>query len=139
MKKISVDHLARVEGNGGISATIDGKIVSDVKFSIYEGPRLIERLTIGRTPEEDVSMSPRICAICSVSHKNAVLRAIETALDVKISQKSYLLRELMHMGEFIESHSLHTFYLALPDFLGFPNAIAMASKYEFECSNRRVR
>lgn len=132
MKKISVDHLARVEGNGGISATIDGKIVSDVKFSIYEGPRLIEKLTIGRTPEEDVSMSPRICAICSVSHKNAVLRAMENALDIKVSPKSYLLRELMHMGEFIESHSLHTFYLALPDFLGFPNAIAMAAKYQFE-------
>jgi len=109
MKKISVDHLARVEGNGGISATIDGKIVSDVKFSVYEGPRLIEKLTIGRTPEEDVSISPRICAICSVSHKNAVLRAIENALDVKISQKSYHLRELMHMGEFIESHSLTLF------------------------------
>ncbi len=82
-----------------------------VKFSIYEGPRLIEKLTIGRTPEEDVSMSPRICAICSVSHKNAVLRAMENALDIKVSPKSYLLRELMHMGEVIESHSLHTFYL----------------------------
>ena len=44
-KRISVDHLARVEGNGGISATIDGKMVTDVKFTINEGPRLI-RLSI---------------------------------------------------------------------------------------------
>ena len=36
MKNISVDHLTRVEGNGGISATIDGNSVTDVKFSIYE-------------------------------------------------------------------------------------------------------
>lgn len=132
MKVISIDHLARVEGNGGIHATIDGKVVSEVKFTINEGPRLIEKLVLGRTPEEDASMSPRICAICTCSHKNAVLRALENAMDVKISPKAYLLRELMHMGEFIESHSLHTFYLALPDFLGFPNAIAMASEYEFE-------
>ena len=132
MKKISVEHLARVEGNGGISATIDGNAVSEVKFTINEGPRLIEKLVLGRTPEEDASMTPRICAICTCSHKNAVLRAMENALNIKISQKSYLLRELMHMGEYIESHSLHTFYLALPDFLGFPNAIAMASQYEFE-------
>ncbi|MBD3414531.1 MAG: hydrogenase maturation protease [Candidatus Aminicenantes bacterium] len=132
MKKISVDHLARVEGNGGISATIDGKVVSDVKFSIYEGPRLIEKLTLGLTPEEDVSMSPRICAICTLSHKNAVLRAMENALQVEIHPKSYLCRELMHMGEMIESHSLHVYYLALPDYLGFPNAIAMASDFEFE-------
>ena len=96
MKKISVDHLARVEGNGGISATIDGKVVSDVKFSIYEGPRLIEKLTIGLTPEEDVSMSPRICAICSLSHKNAVLRSMENALNIKIHSKSYLCSCLLY-------------------------------------------
>jgi sulfhydrogenase subunit alpha len=132
MKVVGIDHLARVEGNGGIHATIDGKVVSDVKFTINEGPRLIEKLVLGRTPEEDASMSPRICAICTCSHKNGVLRALENAMDITISRKAYLLRELMHMGEFVESHSLHTFYLALPDFLGFPNAIAMASEYAFE-------
>lgn len=132
MKKISVNPLARVEGNGGISATIDGKAVTDVKFTINEGPRLIERLTVGRSPEEDVSMSPRICAICSISHKNAVLRAMENALSVEVPPKVTLMRELMHMGEMIESHSLHVYYLALPDYVGFPNAIAMASKYDLE-------
>lgn len=132
MKKITIDHLARVEGNGGVTATIDGKVVTDVKFNIYEGPRLIERLTVGRTPEEDVSIAPRICAICTLSHKNAVLRAMENALSVTVPQKVYLARELMHMGEMIESHSLHIFYLALPDYVGFPNAIAMASKFAFE-------
>jgi sulfhydrogenase subunit alpha len=132
MKKITIEHLARVEGNGGVEATIDGKMVTDVKFNIFEGPRLIERLTVGRTPEEDVSMSPRICAICSISHKNAVLRAMENALSVDVSQKVSLARELMHMGEMIESHSLHIYYLALPDYVGFPNAVAMASEFGFE-------
>ncbi len=132
MKTISIDHLCRVEGNGGISATIDGKAVTNVKFSIYEGPRLIERLTIGRSPEEDVSISPRICAICTLSHKNAVIRAMENALSIQVPPKVTLLRELMHMGEFIESHSLHIYYLALPDYVGFPNAIAMASKFDLE-------
>jgi len=132
MKKISIDHLPRVEGSGGISAIIDGKKVTDVKFSIYEGARLVERLTLGKTPEEDVNIVPRICAICTVSHKYAALRAMEKAISVKVPEKVTLFRELMHLGELIESHSLHTYYLALPDFVGFPNAIAMASKFEFE-------
>jgi sulfhydrogenase subunit alpha len=132
MRKITINHLARVEGNGGVTATIDGKIVTDVKFNIFEGPRLIERLTVGRTPEEDVSLSPRICAICSISHKNAVIRAMENALSVSVPEKVILARELMHMGEMIESHSLHVYYLALPDYVGFPNAIAMASQFAFE-------
>jgi len=132
MKKISIDHLSRVEGNGGISAVIEGKKVTDVKFSIYEGPRLVERLTLGKTPEEDVNIVPRICAICTLSHKYAALRAMEKALSVKVPEKVSLFRELMHLGEMIESHSLHLYYLALPDYVGFPNAIAMASKFEFE-------
>ncbi|UCC41228.1 MAG: nickel-dependent hydrogenase large subunit [Candidatus Aminicenantes bacterium] len=132
MKKISIDHLARLEGNGGISAVIDGKAVTEVKFSIYEGPRLIERLTLGKTPEENINIVPRICAICSISHKYAALRAMENALDVKVPSKVALFRELMHLGEMIESHSLHLYYLALPDYAGFPIVIAMASKYELE-------
>jgi len=132
MKKITIDHLPRVEGNGGITALIDGQTVAEVKFYINEGPRLIERLVIGRTPEEDVSLTPRICAICTVSHKLAAVRAMENALQLTVPSKTNLLRELMHMGEMIESHSLHIYYLALPDYLGYPNAIAMASEYEFE-------
>ena len=132
MKRIKIDHLARVEGNGGVVATIDGRAVTDVKFVIYEGPRLVERLTLGKTPEEDVNIVPRICAICTISHKYAALRAMENALAVKIPPKAALFRELMHMGEMIESHSLHIYYLALPDYAGFPNAIAMASKHELE-------
>ncbi len=132
MKRISVEHLARVEGSGGISATIDGNVVTDVKFSIYEGPRLVERLTVGKTPEEVVNIVPRICAICSISHKYAALRAMENALSIKVPSKVSLFRELMHLGEMIESHSLHIYYLALPDYAGFPNVIAMASKFELE-------
>lgn len=132
MKKITIDHLARVEGNGGVSATIDGKVVTDVKFTVYEGPRLVERLTVGKTPEEIVNITPRICAICTISHKYACLRAVENALSIKVPPKVSLFRELMHLGELLESHSLHIYYLALPDYVGFPNAIAMASKFDLE-------
>lgn len=132
MKTIILDHIARIEGNAGIVATIDGNIVTEVKFLVNEGPRLIERLVIGKTPEEDVNIVPRICAICTLSHKYAAIRAMEKALDVKVGPKVKLLRELMHLGEMVESHSLHVYYLALPDYTGFPNAIAMASKFGFE-------
>jgi sulfhydrogenase subunit alpha len=132
VKKITIDHLARMEGNGGVTATIDGNIVTDVKFLVNEGPRLVERLTLDKTPEEDVNLVPRICAICTLSHKYAAIRAMEKALAVDVGQKVKLLRELMHLGEMVESHSLHVFYLALPDYVGFPNAVAMASKFPFE-------
>lgn len=132
MKKISIDHLARVEGAGGVTATIDGQTVTEVKFFVNEGPRLFERLTVGKTPEEDLNLVPRICAICTLSHRYAALRGLEKALEVKSPAKVSLMRDLMHLGEMIESHPLHIFLLALPDYLGYPNAIAMAAKYGFE-------
>jgi len=134
MRRINLDHLARVEGNGSISVVIEGNVVKEVHFIVNEGPRLIEQLAIGRTPEEDVSIVPRVCAICSISHRNSAIRAMENALEIKVSRKVRLLRELMHLGEIIESQSLHVFLLALPDFLGFPNALAMVPRFEFELS-----
>jgi sulfhydrogenase subunit alpha len=41
----------------------------------------------------------------------------------------------MHLGESIKSHALHVFVLALPDFLGYSSAIAVAEKYGDEMMN----
>ena len=130
MKKVIVDHLARVEGDGGIYVELDGDKLKKVRLNIFEGPRLIEALAIGKLPEEVISFTPRICAICTVSHKNAAIRAFERILKYDENKKTYFTRELMHLGEMIESHSLHIFALALPDYLGYPNVIAMLDKYE---------
>ena len=129
MREIFVEPLARVEGEGGIIVRIDGKRIKEVHLNILEGTRLIETLVVGKTPEEDVSVVCRICAICTLSHRYAALRGLEKALGIEIPPKAHALRTLMHMGEVLESNSLHVFVLALPDFLGYPSAIAMAEKY----------
>jgi sulfhydrogenase subunit alpha len=129
MPKIEVKHVARIEGHAGIKVEIERKKVKRVKVNIPEGPRLFETLVIDKTPEEAVSIVPRICAICSVSHRLASITAMERALDLKVWTATKLMRNLMHYGEMIESNSLHVFLLALPDFLGYPNAVAMTDKY----------
>ncbi|MBC8386129.1 MAG: Ni/Fe hydrogenase subunit alpha [Candidatus Cloacimonetes bacterium] len=130
MKTIKVNHLARVEGDGGITVEFDGKKLSKVNVDIFEGPRLIEALAVGKTAREMNTITPRICAICTVSHKNASVRASDRGLAIPETKKTYHTRELMHLGEMVESHSLHVFALALPDFLGYPNVIAMVDKYK---------
>ena len=129
MREIVVEPLARVEGEGGITVQIEGSRVKKVRFDILEGTRLIETLVVGKTPEEDISIACRICAICTISHRYAALRGLEKALGIEIPPKAHWMRSLMHMGEMLESHSLHIFLLALPDFLGYPSAVAMAEKY----------
>jgi len=129
MREIKVEHLARVEGHGAITVEIDGKKVKKVNLEVLEGPRLFETITLGKLPAENLSIVPRICAICTLSHKYASIRGLERCLDIKVPEKTYLLRELMLHGEAVESHALHVGLLALPDLLGYPNAIAMTDKY----------
>ncbi|MFX1482130.1 MAG: Ni/Fe hydrogenase subunit alpha [Promethearchaeota archaeon] len=128
-KNITIEPLARVEGHGGIKVEIKDNKIRDVEVRILEGPRLFEELVVGRTPQEDLSIVPRICAICNLSHKYAALRGLEKAVGVSIDSATQLYRKLMHHGEMIESHSLHIYFLALPDFLGYDNAVAMAKEY----------
>lgn len=135
MREIVVEPLSRVEGEGGITIQLDGKRIKDVRFDILEGTRLIERLVVGKSPEEDVSITCRICAICTISHRYAALRGLEKALGIEAPSKVHWMRTLMHMGELLESHSLHVFVLALPDFLGYPSAMAMVDKYGDDVTN----
>ncbi len=129
MKELNVEALARVEGDGGITVTLDGKKVKSVTLDVHEGPRLIEQLVKGMTPEDDLNVIPRICAICTLSHRYSAIRGLEKALGIVPPEKTQLTRELMMLGENVESNSLHTFLLALPDFLGYPSAIAMVNDY----------
>ncbi|MFH1940563.1 MAG: Ni/Fe hydrogenase subunit alpha [bacterium] len=129
MREIVVEPLSRVEGEGGLTIQMEGKRLKEVRFDILEGTRLIETLVVGKTPAEDLSIVCRICAICTVSHRLAALRGLEKALGIEVPPKVELMRRLMHLGECLESHSLHVFLLALPDFLGYPSAIAMTEEY----------
>ena len=129
MRELNVEALARVEGDGGITVTLDGKKVKSVTLDVHEGPRLIEQLVKGMKPEDDINVIPRICAICTLSHRYSALRGLEKALGIVPPEKTQLTRDLMMLGENVESNSLHTFLLALPDFLGYPSAVAMLNDY----------
>ena len=129
-KTIKVDHLYRVEGHGGIRVELDGKKLLDVKMEIFEGSRFFEALIRGRHYKDVPMIMCRICAICSASHRLVSISAVEKAIGLEVSSQTKLLRELLILGETIESHTLHLFCLAAPDFLGFPGVVAMADRHE---------
>ncbi len=110
--------LTRVEGHGTVELICDGERVVDVRLNLYESPRLFEALLVGRRFDEIADIACRICSICSTVHKVAALQAVEQALGVTVSSQTGLLRELAVQGGQIESHALHIFCLALPDYLG---------------------
>ena len=62
-RTVKVDHLARVEGHGGITVELEGTAFGRVQFDIYEGARLIEGVIRGRSYKDISQITSRICAI----------------------------------------------------------------------------
>jgi coenzyme F420-reducing hydrogenase alpha subunit len=71
----------------------------------------------------------RICGICSVGHTTASLKAIEAACGIVPSDQTVLLRKLILYGEELQSHFLHLYFLAVPDYLGVGSVIPLAKTH----------
>jgi len=132
MSIIKLDHITKIEGHANLTLkVVDGKVES-VELAVVEGARFFEGIIKDRRWNEVHLIVQRVCGICSVSHTLAALKAIENGLGIKISQQTQDLRELMEIGAHLQSHSLHLYLLALPDYLGFLSALDMAQKYKKE-------
>ncbi len=129
MKTIKVDYLARVEGEGTLRIRFRGDAVRDVELRIFEPPRFFEAFLRGRSYMEVPDITARICGICPVAYQMSSCAAMEDALRVEVGAALGDLRRLLYCGEWVESHALHMFMLHAPDFLGYPDAVAMAKEH----------
>ncbi|MDI9387662.1 MAG: nickel-dependent hydrogenase large subunit, partial [Synergistota bacterium] len=114
---IVVNPITRIEGHGKITVDLaaDGTVDS-ARFHVtqYRGFEVFSR---GRDFREMPVITPRICGICPVSHHLASAKACDAVLGVVIPDTAAKLREVMHMGQFIQSHALSFFHLSSPDLL----------------------
>ena len=133
---IVVNPVTRIEGHGKITVDLtDDGAVDRVRFHVtqYRG---FEVFSKGRDFREMPVITPRICGICPVSHHLASAKACDAILGVTLTPTAAKLREVMHMGQFIQSHALSFFHLSSPDLLfGFDadpairNVAGLAQEY----------
>jgi len=128
-RRIRVDALARVEGEGGLHVEVRDGRVEEVRLDIYEPPRFFEAFLRGRDFREAPDITARICGICPVAYQMSAVHAMEDALGVSVGGQLRELRRLLYCGEWIESHALHIYMLHAPDFLGYEDAIRLAKDH----------
>ncbi|MCX2951491.1 Ni/Fe hydrogenase subunit alpha [Lentzea sp. NEAU-D7] len=128
-RTLQVAGLARVEGEGALHVRTVGGEVDRVELNIYEPPRFFEAFLRGRNFREPPDITARICGICPVAYQMSACLAIEDACGVHVSGQLRALRRLLYCGEWISSHALHIYLLHAPDFLGFPDGIALAREH----------
>ena len=117
MKRITIPHVSRIEGHARITIKLDDAgQVTDTQFHVTQ-IRGFEKFVEGRPYYEMPSITARICGICPVSHLLASSKACDAIMAVRIPDSATKLRELLHCGQFVQSHALSFFHLSAPDLL----------------------
>ena len=116
-QKITIEPVTRIEGHAKVTVHMNGDgSVEHAYFHVNEF-RGFEKFCEGRLVTEMQQITPRICGICPVSHHLAAAKAGDAALGCPPPRPAQLLREIMHMGQIIQSHGMHFFELGGPDLL----------------------
>ncbi len=115
--KITIYPVTRIEGHAKITIHLDDNFKVDKVYFHVDQFRGFEKFSEGRYFKEMPIIMAKICGICPVSHILGAVKAGDMIMGIKIPYTAKLLRELIHMGQIIQSHSLHFFYLASPDLL----------------------
>ncbi len=116
-RKITIDPVTRIEGHAKIAIYLDDEgRVADTHLHVTQ-VRGFEKFTEGRPFYEMPSITARICGICPVSHLLASVKACDAIMAVQIPETAAMLREVLHCGQFVQSHALSFFHLSAPDLL----------------------
>lgn len=119
---VLTSNVCRIEGHGNLK--LDYKH-NKVELKIDEGERLFEQLVLNHPFEDAPFITARICGVCPTAHVLSSIEAIETAFAVKVTPNISNLRKALLAGQVIQSHALHLFFLALPDYMKITNVIQL--------------
>jgi NAD-reducing hydrogenase large subunit len=116
-QKITIEPVTRIEGHAKVTIHLDDQGGVEQAYLHINEFRGFEKFCEGRMYFEMPMITPRICGICPVSHHLAAAKACDEVAGSPPPRPASLLRELMHMGQIIQSHGMHFFELAGPDLL----------------------
>jgi Ni,Fe-hydrogenase I large subunit len=123
--KITKKIIHKIEGEASLKIFGERKVeFVEIEFWQYRG---VENYLINRPIMDALVINPRICGICGHSHLFATVKAIENAINAKISKKAKILRDITVGLEIVENH-IKWFYITL-----FPTQIK-DKKYVFKAS-----
>ena len=118
-----IDPVTRLEGHLKIKVTVDavnGKqqvVDAHATGTMFRG---FEQILVGRAPQDAQHITQRICGVCPVPHGLASVLAQDAAFKVTPPANARIMRNLVLGANFVQSHILHFYHLALMDFVEGP-------------------
>jgi len=118
-----IDPVTRLEGHLKIEVTVDRvKGIQKVVDARATGTlfRGFEAILVNRHPWDAQHFTQRICGVCPVSHGMAAVMALDAASHVTAPPNARIMRNLVLGSNYIQSHILHFYHLAVQDYVDGP-------------------
>jgi hydrogenase large subunit len=116
---INLDPATRLEGHLKVQTEVTNGKVTTARSSgmMFRG---FENLLVGKDPRDAAVITQRVCGVCPISHAMASCLAMEAMNGAKIPDNARIVRNLILGANFLQSHILHFYHLALLSYVKGP-------------------
>ena len=122
-KHLVVDPITRIEGHLRIEAIIDENNVITDAYSSSTMFRGIEEILKGRDPRDCGLLAMRISGVCTGTHYQRSIEAVENAFSVTIPKNARLVRNLIQGALYLHDHVVHFYHLHALDWVDITKAL----------------
>ena len=122
-KHLVIDPITRIEGHLRIEAIIDENNVVVDAFSSSTMFRGIEEILKGRDPRDCGLLAMRICGVCTGTHYQRSIEAVEHAFNITIPKNARLVRNLIQGALYLHDHIVHFYHLHALDWVDITKAL----------------
>jgi len=120
---IIVDPITRIEGHLRIEAVIDDNGVITDAYSSSTMFRGIETILKDRDPRDAGLLAMRICGVCTGTHYQRSIEAVEHAFGINIPKNARIVRNLLQGALYIHDHVVHFYHLHALDWVDLVSAL----------------
>ncbi len=135
-KHIVIDPITRIEGHLRVEVVIDDNNTIVDAYSASTMFRGIETILKGRDPRDAGLLAMRICGVCTGTHYQRSIEAVEHAFKVKIPKNSRLVRNLVQGALYVHDHIVHFYHLHGLDWVDVVSALKADPKKAVEIANK---
>jgi coenzyme F420-reducing hydrogenase alpha subunit len=108
--------LSRIEGHARIVMLIEQGELKDAGFQATEFRGFYNFLR-GQKAHHIFQPISRVCGVCTTAHSIASIKTLEDIYQVQIPEIAMKIRNLMLLGQIIQSHATSLFIFTMPDLL----------------------
>ena len=139
-KHIIVDPITRIEGHLRVEAIIDDNNTIVDAFSSSTMFRGIETILKGRDPRDAGLLAMRICGVCTGTHYQRSIEAVENAFGITIPKNARIVRNLLQGSLYVHDHVVHFYHLHALDWVDITSALKadpkVAAKEAFKWTDK---